>query len=124
MLAFGWPPQHPPLSRQGDGVTFTHLFDKGFLDAPIGFVDTALPVFPQLLTEHTNEQTLTKTAKCRQDGQGGEGWVGDPDTTQGHTRQKNSMWGSPSGKGYMQKEVSRISICHALTGRPLYLGSH
>lgn len=34
------------------------------------------------------------------------------------------MWGSPSGKGYMQKEPSRGPICHGLGGRPLYLGSH
>jgi hypothetical protein len=45
----------------GNGVTFTHLFDRGFLDAPLSSVDTAIVVFLQLLTEHTYEQTLTKT---------------------------------------------------------------
>lgn len=44
-----------------NGVTFDPLIDRGFLDAPLSFVDTMIPVFLQQLTGHTYEQTLTKT---------------------------------------------------------------
>lgn len=51
----------PSRILTGNGVTFTHLFDRGFLDAPLSFVDIAIPDSLQLLTEHTHEQTLAKT---------------------------------------------------------------